>query len=331
MNSDLDSINLFKGYSQKENEQTHAFLAFLNFLLHTDKKKFVLLWNSLKISRININPSDIEIRCLNYENGTWDGEIKSKKKKWFIAIESKIEKSALNHSQIRRHRFHIAKEKNIYQHVKLVFLTPFDKDWIIKEYLHGKHGNNVSFLSWGDVYKSANVISENLNNSTHKYVVEEYKKYLEAVNWNRTGIIQVLNKEYIEDDFICKIKTGKHDAFHIPSKKIGFDLPNFKVFLYEREKGGISSYFTSNGMFLDHRRERDKSFKHYFTIEDFIELKNPIDNEDIRKLLGKKEMGGKYMKYKCFKKKNCPAPYYVLNAKMVDALERFAKKRGVII
>ena len=33
----MDSINLFKGYSQKENEQTHAFLAFLNFLRNSNK------------------------------------------------------------------------------------------------------------------------------------------------------------------------------------------------------------------------------------------------------------------------------------------------------
>jgi hypothetical protein len=33
MNGHLDSMNLFRGYSQEENAQTHAFLAFLNFLL----------------------------------------------------------------------------------------------------------------------------------------------------------------------------------------------------------------------------------------------------------------------------------------------------------
>jgi hypothetical protein len=36
----LDSLNLFKGYTQEENANTHAFLAFLKFLLKTSPKGF---------------------------------------------------------------------------------------------------------------------------------------------------------------------------------------------------------------------------------------------------------------------------------------------------
>ncbi len=57
-------------------------------------------------------------------------------------------------------------------------------------------------------------------------------------------------------------------------------------------KGGISSYFTSRGMFLNRSRKRDRSFKHYFEIQGFVEVEAPISREEIRKLLGKKEMGG---------------------------------------
>ena len=37
-------------------------------------------------------------------------------------------------------------------------------------------------------------------------------------------------------------------------------------------KGGISSYFTSRGMFLNRSRKRDRSFKHYFEIQGFVEV-----------------------------------------------------------
>ena len=45
-------------------------------------------------------------------------------------------------------------------------------------------------------------------------------------------------------------------------------------------------------MFLNRSRKRDRSFKHYFEIQGFVEVEAPISREEIRKLLGKKEMGG---------------------------------------
>jgi hypothetical protein len=153
MNGDLDSINLFKGYTQEENSNTHAFLAFLNFLLHADRRDFFKLLRSFNCGDVSTaNPEDIEIRCLRYDHGTWDGEIYSKRKRWFLAIESKINKIALSPSQLRRHRQHIETLLAEYDHARLVLLTPFDADWIVKEYLHGKCGRNIAFLSWGDVY-----------------------------------------------------------------------------------------------------------------------------------------------------------------------------------
>ena len=54
-NCDLDSINLFKGYTQ-ENASTHAFLAFLNFLLRTEPKLFLAFCRSRNFGGIKIEP-----------------------------------------------------------------------------------------------------------------------------------------------------------------------------------------------------------------------------------------------------------------------------------
>jgi hypothetical protein len=103
---------------------------------------------------------------------------------------------------------------------------------------------------------------------------------------------------------------------------MGFDLPNFKVFIYDRQKGGIFSFFTSSGMYLNPRYRHRRSFRYYFKIEDFRVLRTAIADQDIRRLLGRKGMGGNF---RHFKTHRCPAPYYVLNANMVDVLEREAK------
>ena len=37
-------------------------------------------------------------------------------------------------------------------------------------------------------------------------------------------------------------------------------------------------------------------------------------------------MGGNFETYRDFKTRNCPVPYYLLNGKMVDALEKEANR-----
>ena len=207
-------------------------LAFLNFLLRTEPKLFLAFCCSRNFGGIKIEPKDVEIDCLkqNY-GGTWDGQRFSRKKGWFIAVESKVNKSALNRAQLKGHKRNLRKLRDEFSSVELVFLTPFDKDWLVKEYLHGKHEKHIGFLSWGNVYKSTSEVQGGLTNAAHKFVTEQYQRYLEAANGNRAGIIQIVSKEYIDDDYIRNVKAGKHTRFHIPSKKVGFDVPNFKVFV----------------------------------------------------------------------------------------------------
>jgi hypothetical protein len=323
MNGHLDSMNLFKGYSQEENAQTHAFLAFLNFLRHANARVFRAYWHSLGFNPHGVSPADIEIGCLTQKDGgTWDGQILSQKSRWFIAVESKVNKGAFSRIQLSRHKRHIKSlaGKRGYRRAKLVLLTPFDKDWIVKEYLRGKREPAISFLSWGDIYKSTLEIRGKVDNRGQKFVVNQYVTYLEAANEDRAGIIQILSNKYISDEVTRRFQSGEYVGFHIPSKKIGFDLPNFKVFCYNHEKNGISWYFTSKGLHLDRIRLRGADFKHYFEVDNPVTLKNPITVEMIRRLLGKREMGGNYHAYRDFKKRSCPAPYYLLNRKMVNAL-----------
>jgi hypothetical protein len=325
MNCNLESINLFKGYKQEENENTHAFLAFLNLLLHTNNKLFLTFWNSLKTGiKIDV-VNDVEIDCQPRKFGSWDGQIYSKKQKWFVAIESKIRTTALKSSQLIIHQINIKKCEEEYTKVKLVLLTPFDKDWIIKEYLNGKPAKNINYLSWRDIYKSVTDIQARLNNNLPlEFVVDQYKNYLQDSNYNHAGIIQILNEDNINDEYIKSVIAGEENRWHVPSKKIGFDIPNFKVFAYDKNKNGIFGYFVSKGMFVNPNRKNWKEWKYFFKIENFRRLKPAISIKVIRKMLGKAEMGDDFLKYRDFKKNNCPAPYYVLNTKMVEALEEIA-------
>lgn len=89
MNNKLESINLFKGYSQEENANTHAFLSFLNLLLNSSNNDFVHFTNKLEMKLVTPRTNDINIDCLKQNHGaTWDGQIYSKNKQWFIGIES---------------------------------------------------------------------------------------------------------------------------------------------------------------------------------------------------------------------------------------------------
>lgn len=91
MNNKLESINLFKGYSQEENANTHAFLTFLKALLNSNRKEFVQFFNDLDMGIKSNMTDNINIDFLKQNFGaTWDGQIYSKSEKWFIAIESKI-------------------------------------------------------------------------------------------------------------------------------------------------------------------------------------------------------------------------------------------------
>jgi hypothetical protein len=321
MNNVLESMNLFRGYSQEENAQTHAFLAFLNFLLHANARAFQTYWHSLGLWPRRVTPSDVEIGCLTHENGgTWDGQIRSRKRGWFVAVESKLKKAALSRNQLSRHKKCMRGLTGKFSHKKLLLLTPFDKDWIVKEFLRGRCNHNVTFLSWRDVYESTIGLRGKVSGRGQEFVVNQYGAYLEAANGDRSGIIQVLNKKHIGDEVARGFQSGEYNDFHIPSKKIGFDLPKFKVFCYDHEKGGISWYFTSNGMRLDRIRVNGVDFKHYFEVDSPVTLKTPIATSTIRSVLGRREMGGNYRAYQSFKKRNCPAPYYILNRKMVDAL-----------
>ncbi len=328
MNGHLDSMNLFRGYSQEENAQTHAFLAFLNFLLHANAKVFQKYCGSLRLGLHGATPADVEIGCLTQaDGGTWDGQILSRKSGWFIAVESKVTKTAFSRIQLSRHKARIKDLARTYARAKLVLLTPFDTDWIVKEYLCGKREPAITFLSWGDVYKSTLEIRGMVGSRGHEFVVEQYGAYLEAANGDRSGIVQILNRKHISDEVTARFQSGEYDDFHIPSKKIGFDLPKFKVFCYDHEKGGISWYFTSNGMHLDRIRLHGVDFKHYFEVDSPVTLKTPITAGTIRRLLGRREMGGNYLVYRDFKKRKCPAPYYLLNRKMVDALVHEARAK----
>ncbi len=327
MNNKLESINLFKGYSQEENENTHAFLAFLNSLLNSNKKEFLRFFNSLKIGIQTSRTSDITIDCLKQNYGaTWDGQIYSKSKKWFIAIESKVRKAALSRNQLKSHIANVKDLKKQYKKVKLILLTPFDKDWIIKEYLLGKHVKDVNYISWGDIYKSAAYLRP--QSKALKFVVDEYKEYLQNVNYEKAGIIQMVNLSiFCSEKTFKKIVDGKCNKFHIPDKITGFELPNFKVFLYRKkkgEKGGIFAFFTSKGISLDYNRKKDKEFKYYFDISGFKELKRSIMPDEVRDIAKKSKTTNSLSNFKIH---NCPAPYYFLNKEIVGALENLAYKR----
>jgi hypothetical protein len=286
---------------------------------------FLSFWRELKIGNNDIETNDIEIDIMKRNSGaTWDGEIKSKKKKWFIAIESKIRQSALNSTQLRRHRLNIRRREKEYDKVKLVLLTPFGQDWIIEEYFHGKHVKNVNYISWRDIHKSTTAIQLKLKDPSLRFIVDQYKRYLQNADYSSAGIIQILNEDNYDDKYLNVVIAGKYHRWHVPSKKIGFDIPNFKVFAYDKNKNGIFGYFVSKGMFVNPNRKYWKEWKYYFKLDNFRKFKTAISIKDIRKILGKAEMGDDFYKYRDFKKNNCPAPYYVLNTKMVEALEEIA-------
>ena len=141
------SLNLFKGYSQKENGQTHAFLSFLNFLKNCDERSLTNICNNLKIFKKNhkIIPESVKIEVLpskaQKKKVTWDGQIQTSK--LLVAIECKINKNALRQSQLKRH-FNCIRN---YPHGKLILITPFDRDWLLNKY--PKLGKNLWSLSTG--------------------------------------------------------------------------------------------------------------------------------------------------------------------------------------
>ncbi len=324
VNSKLESINLFKGYSQEENANTHAFLAFLKALLNSSKKEFTQFFNYLDMGIKTNKTNDINIDCLKQNFGaTWDGQIYSKRNKWFIAIESKIRKAALSRKQLRSHISNAKDLKRQYKKVKLTLLTPFDKDWIIQEYLSGKPTKDINYISWGDIYKSVAYLRP--QGQALSFIVAEYKQYLQDANYERAGIIQMINKDiFYSAKTYKKIIKCKANKFHIPEKITGFDLPNFKVFLYCKERGGIFAFFTSKGMLLDYNRKKDKEFKYYFDISGFKELRRSLQAEEIRDIAKKSKTTTSLSNFKIH---NCPAPYYFLNKKIVDVLENLANQR----
>lgn len=328
MNEKLESINLFKGYAQDENAKTHAFLSFLYILLRSNETAFLFFWKELNLLSRNIRPKATCIGCLKQNFATWDGQIFSEQDKWFIAIESKINKGALNSGQLKRHLAGIKRVKKEYEKVKLVLLTPFDKDWICQEYLNGKNQSDIDFLSWGDIYKAAVcLLKKNLKSPPLKIIVEEYISYLNDANFAKAGIIQMVNEDiFYSENRYEKIKNSEDNKFHIPNKIVGFDFPSFRVFLYGKDRGGLFASFTSEGMWLDSNRRKDEEFKYYFKISNFKDLKNsPISAVDIRKLLWSRD---KNNHFRHFKENNCPAPYYFLNRDMVNKLEQVAKRRS---
>jgi len=324
LNNKLESINLFKGYSQEENANTHAFLAFLKALLNSSQKEFLSFFNYLDMGIKTSGTKDINIECLKQNFGaTWDGQIYSNSKKWFIAIESKVNKSALNRKQLMDHISNAKDLRKQYNKVRLTLLTPFDKRWIIQEYLHGKPTKGISFISWGDIYKSAAYLRP--QGKALRFMVNEYKQYLQNANYEKAGIIQMVNKDiFYTDNTYKRIVNGKYNKFHIPDKITGFDLPNFRVFLYCKDKGGIFAFFTSKGMLLDSNRRKDKEFKYYFNISGFKTLKPSITAEEIRDMAKKSKTITNLVNFKIH---NCPAPYYLLNKDIVDILANMSNKR----
>ena len=289
-------------------------MAFLNFLKNSNKNIFIQFCNSLKIFNTKkINLSSLTIKSLPSKISTnrisWDGEISSSD--FYIAIESKINFSAFRLSQIKTH---IKKLKQLNsRNKKLILLTPFDRDWLTRKnhYLANKQ---IYFLSWSDIYQKIETIPKNKNNTSFNFVLQEYKDYIENSHIDRAGIIQTLNSEVLgEKEFenLNKLKTWK--KWHVPSKKFGFDLPNFKVFLYKHDLG-LVGYFNSHGMSLNPDRKHRTDYKFYFNVWDSIKIlpKTKIINQnELIKLLG-------YEKFKRWK--NRGQSYFVLNKKMVDEL-----------
>lgn len=233
---------------------------------------------------------------------------------------------ALNQRQLRHHISRVKRLKKQYNKVNLVLLTPFDKDWIIEEYLAGKTIKDVDYISWGEIYKSAAYLRP--RNKALRFIVNEYKEYLQNTNYEKAGIIQIVNKyNWYSDKQYNDIVAGRYTKFHIPDKRTGFDLPDFKVFVYDNEKGGIFSFFTSEGMFLNPNRKRWKEFKYYCKITPkFKELRRPINAEDIRNIASKSKIANNL---RDFKTHQCPTPCYFLNKDIVDRLEIMANNRTI--
>ena len=319
----MNPINLFKGYKKGEDEQTHSFLSFLNFLKETNEQTFLNFCVALNIlNSKERNIKNVVISCFpkKLETGRvdWDGQMTTKSS--ITAIESKIKRSAFRLKQIKVHIKKLKDKKLNYRNKKLILLTPFDKDWLIHEYPTLKN-EFVDFLSWSAIYSEINNISLNNQNNSFIFVLNEYKNYVNEINEDRVGIIQTLNMEVLGKKNFENLNLLKEwEKWHVPSKNFGFDLPNFNVFLYKHGVG-LVGYFNSRSMSLNPSRKNGDEYKFYFNIQNGINVfpsAKIISKDELINLLGKREMKSDYEKFKRWK--NRGHGYFVLNKKMIDAL-----------
>lgn len=285
------NLNLFEGYSKRENAHSHAFISFVKFLKENHFDSFKKLMLELKIMKSfkNININNIKFSCQSHEiiDGYYDLVIKIDKN--IFPVEVKLDAKNIN-----RHHYKFLKKG-----YKLIYLTnSIKEDLVNKNPLIKKNVNRTIFITWNSVYKA--IIKLGIKSKVSKYIIDEFMQFTRDVNYFRSGCIQTLNYNYGDEEYLDDLFKG-NEGWHLPKHSTSLDIPNFTVFIYDRKvgkNGAIVGYFVSDGVKYDPTRKNkyDGKWEYEFIInkKDKIDLRNNLLlREDFKKLLSDPDISTK--------------------------------------